>query len=107
MAGINGATNGGFGADGGHIQSITVDGETYTFNPTANTVTASGSGIPSFTYDGTTKTLTIDTDTAHVGGELAIVMTTGAFTFQPPAGFTSKAIGYVLVDDDGDTAANT
>jgi Ca2+-binding RTX toxin-like protein len=38
---------------------------------------------------------------------LAIVMTTGAFTFQPPAGFISKAVGYVLVDNDGDTAANT
>jgi VCBS repeat-containing protein len=107
VAGINGAVDGGFGADGGHIQSITVDGETYTFNPVANNITTSGSGTPSFTYDGTTKTLTVDTDTAHVGGELAIVMTTGAFTFQPTSGFTSESVGYVLVDNDGDTAVNT
>ncbi len=107
VAGINGAVDGGFGADGGHMQSLTVDNVTYTFNPTLNSITTSGGGNPSFTYDATTKTLSIDTDTSHVGGELSIVMTTGAFTFQPPAGFTSKAIGYVLVDNDGDTAANT
>jgi Ca2+-binding RTX toxin-like protein len=106
VAGLNGATEGGFGADGGHIQSITVDGETYAFNPTANTVTPSGSGTPSFTYNGTTHTLTIDTDTSHVGGELAIVMTTGAFTFQPTSGFTGTSVGYTLVDNDGDTASN-
>ncbi len=107
VAGINGAIAGSFGADGGHIQSITVDGETYTFNPTTNTITPSGGGTPSFAYDGTTHTLTVDTDTSAVGGELAITMTTGAFTFQPTSSFTSESVGYVLVDNDGDTAGNT
>ena len=36
-----------------------------------------------------------------------MVMTTGAFTFQPPAGFSSKSVGFVLVDRDGDTASST
>ena len=91
------------------MQSITVDGVTYTFNPAANGgaggITTSGGG--NFTYDGATKTLTVDTDTSVVGGELSMVMTTGAFTFQPPTGFSSQSVGYVLVDRDGDTASNT
>jgi VCBS repeat-containing protein len=94
-----------FGADGGHVQSITVDGVTYTFNPAANGgaggITVNGDG--SFSYDGTTKTLTVDTS----GGELAMVMTTGAFTFQPPTDFSSESVGFVLVDGDGDTASST
>ena len=106
---LAGAPPNSFGADGGFVRSITVDGVTYTFNPAANGgaggITTSGGG--SFTYDGTTKTLTVDTDTNVVGGELAMVMTTGAFTFQPPAGFSSKSVGFVLVDRDGDTASST
>ena len=95
MAGVNGALQGSFGGDGGFVKSITVDNVTYNFNPMANDgrggITTSGVGIPSFTYDGTTKTLTVDTDTANAtGGELAAVMTTGAFTFQPTSGFTSE-----------------
>ena len=109
LTGAGGATSNSFGADGGFVQSITVDGVTYTFNPAANGgaggITTSGGG--SFTYDGTTKTLTVDTDTNVVGGELAMVMTTGAFTFQPPTGFSSKSVGFVLVDRDGDTASST
>jgi VCBS repeat-containing protein len=109
LTGAGGTTSNSFGADGGFVQSITVDGVTYTFNPAANGgaggITTSGGG--SFTYDGTTKTLTVDTDTNVVGGELAVVMTTGAFTFQPPAGFSSESVGFVLVDRDGDTASST
>ena len=36
LAGAGGATSNSFGADGGFVQSITVDGVTYTFNPAAN-----------------------------------------------------------------------
>ena len=104
VTGVNGATQGSFGADGGHIQSITVDGVTYTFDPSANTVTNTSATA---TYDQASHTLTVDTDTSKVGGEFAIVLTTGAFTFQPTAGFTSESIGYTLVDNDGDTASNT
>ena len=109
LAGVVGAPPNSFGADGGFVRSITVDGVTYAFNPAANGgaggITTSGGG--SFTYDGTTKTLTVDTDTNVVGGELAMVMTTGAFTFQPPTGFSSKSVGFVLVDRDGDTASSS
>ncbi len=109
LTGVGGSASNSFGADGGFVQSITVGNVTYTFNPAANGgaggITSSSGG--SFTYDGTTKTLTVDTDTSVVGGELAMVMTTGAFTFQPPTGFSSEFVGYVLVDRDGDTASST
>jgi RTX calcium-binding nonapeptide repeat (4 copies) len=36
----------------------------------------------------------------------AMVMTTGAFTFQPPTDFSSESVGFVLVDGDGDTASS-
>src|SRR5262249_29957074 len=110
LTSAGGATSNSFGADGGFVPSITVDGVTYTFNPAANGgaggITTSG-GDGSFTYNGTTKTLTVDTDTGASGGELAMVMTTGAFTFQPPTGFSSESVGFVLVDGDGDTASST
>ena len=100
-----------FGGDGGgYVKSITVDGVTYTFDPTANSgaggITPTG-GSGSFTYNGTSKTLTVDTDTGASGGELAVVMTTGAFTFQPTTGFTSESVGFTLTDVDGDTASST
>jgi VCBS repeat-containing protein len=108
LTGAGGEVSNSFGADGGHVQSITVDGVTYTFDPAANAgaggITTSG-GDGSFTYNGTTKTLTVDTGAS--GGELAMVMTTGAFTFQPSTGFSSESVTYVLVDADGDTASST
>ena len=109
LTGAGGATSNSFGGDGGFVQSITVDGVTYTFNPTANggegAIATSGGG--SFSYEPTTKMLTVDTDTNAVGGEFAMVMTTGAFTFQPPTNFSSETVSYVLVDNDGDTAGST
>jgi T1SS-143 domain-containing protein len=108
LTGAGGATSNSFGADGGFVKSMTVDGVTYTFNPAANGgaggITTIGGG--SFTYNETTKTLTVDTDTSVVGGELAMMMTTGAFTFQPPIDLSSESVGYVLVDGDGDTQSS-
>ena len=105
VAGVSGATQGGFGADGGHMQSITVNSVTYTFDPKANTITASDHSTPA--YDGSTHTLVVDTNPSAVGSELSVVMTTGAFTFQPTSNFTSASVGYTLVDNDGDTSSNT
>jgi T1SS-143 domain-containing protein len=94
-----------FGADGGYVKSITVDGVTYTFDPTANGGLGSITSSGSFDYDGTSKTLTVETDAG--GSELAVVMTTGAFTFQPTTGFTSESVGFTLTDGDNDTASST
>jgi T1SS-143 domain-containing protein len=95
-----------FGADGGYVKSITVDGVTYTFDPAAN----GGAGEikigddPYNGYNATTKILTVETDD---GSELAVVMTTGAFTFQPSTSFSSESVGFTLTDGDGDTASST
>jgi T1SS-143 domain-containing protein len=93
-----------FGADGGYVKSITVDGVTYTFNPTANTITPSG-GSGTFSYNTDTKTLTVETDAG--GSELAVVMTTGSFTFQPSTSFSNESVGFTLTDGDNDTASST
>jgi VCBS repeat-containing protein len=106
LTGAGDATSNSFGADGGFVQSITVGGGTYNFNPAGNGG-VSTSGFGGFTYDGTTKTLAVGTDTNDVGGGVfAMVMTTGAFTFQPPTDFSSESVGFVLVDGDGDTASS-
>jgi VCBS repeat-containing protein len=100
-----------FGGDGGgYVKSITVDGVTYTFDPTADggagSITPTG-GSGSYTYNASTKTLTVDTNTGASGGELAVKMTTGDFTFQPTSSFTSESVGFTLTDGDGDTASST
>ena len=93
VAGVNGGTVGSFGADNRFVQSITVDSVVYTFNPTANGGLGSITSGGTFTYNSTTKTLTVDTDPSATRGELAIVMTTGAFTFQPTVGLTGRIRG--------------
>src|SRR5262249_51011843 len=74
LTGAGGAASNSFAADGGHLQPITVDGVTYTSDPTANggdgRITTSG-GDGSFSYDGTNKTLTVN---ISGGGELAMLM---------------------------------
>jgi uncharacterized protein YegL len=93
-----------FGADGGYVKSITVDGVTYTFNPTANTITPSG-GSGTFSYNTDTKILTVETDAG--GSELSVAMMTGAFTFQPSTSFSNESVGFTLTDGDNDTASST
>lgn len=100
-------TGGGFGADGGHVLSVTVDGVTYTYQPAAggSIVVSGGAGAGSF--DAAAAVLTIVT---AGGGRFVVDMGDGAFVYTPPAGRGSTAperIGFVLVDNDGDTAGGT
>lgn len=99
-----GSPAGGFGADGGHLQSITVGGETYTYNPAGS---GSISGGTHGSFNTTTHTLTV---TLADGGKLSVNMESGAYTYSPPAVINSNfdvPVGFVLVDNDGDTAGNT
>lgn len=99
-----GAPAGGYGADGGHLQSVTIGGETYTYNP------ASGGSISGGThgnFNAGTHTLTV---TLANGGKFVVTMDTGAYTYTPPAVINSNfdvPVGFVLVDNDGDAAGNT
>ncbi|WP_374266350.1 VCBS domain-containing protein, partial [Zoogloea sp.] len=97
-----------FGADGGNIQSIKVDGVTYAYNPSGSgSVSVTGGGVSHGTYNAGTHVLTIAT---NAGGTLAINMQTGSYTYTPIATVSSTlhdGFGYVLVDKDGDTASST
>ncbi|KAB2965617.1 type I secretion C-terminal target domain-containing protein, partial [Zoogloea sp.] len=97
----------GFGADGGHIQSIGVDGVTYTYDPTAangtGSVTASG-GTGTGTYNAASHELTVKTTD---GGNLVVNLNTGSYAYTPKATLSSAIIdgfSFVLVDKDGDQA---
>ena len=93
----------GFGADGGHILNLTVDGVTYTYNPVGNAVTTSG-GTSHGTYDAATHQIVIATAT---GGSLRVNLDTGSYTYTPIATITTPVkdgFSFTLIDNDGDTA---
>ncbi len=79
-------TNDSFGADGGHIQSITVNGVTHI-------------------WDGSEANEVLNVTTA-LGGSLMFNFKTGAWTYNAPAQVVSntpETFTYTLVDGDGDT----
>jgi VCBS repeat-containing protein len=98
---------GSFGADGGFVKSITADGTTYTYNPTAGGSISVSGGANHGSFDPTTHTETV---TLASGGVLTMIMDNGTYSYAAPAnvssGFTD-AIPFVLIDNDGDTAGNT
>ncbi len=79
--------NDSFGADGGRIQSIVVDGVTHT-------------------WDGTEGNKVLNVTTA-LGGSLIFNFKTGAWSYAAPSELdvdSSETFNYVIVDGDGDTA---
>ena len=96
----------GFGADGGHVNSITVNGTTYTFNSGANSITVTG-GPNNGSFNTGSEVLSV---TTALGGIVAVNMLTGGFTYTPPSSIAStlnESVGFVLIDNDGDLAGNT
>ncbi len=97
---ISGASSG-FGADGGHMNDITVDGVKYTFDVAHNSVvTTAAAGT--YTFDAVTHQLKVNT---VLGGQFAIDMDDGKYTYTPPVLKTSGSsenIGFTLIDNDGD-----
>ncbi|MEK8047164.1 type I secretion C-terminal target domain-containing protein, partial [Ideonella margarita] len=92
----------GIGADGGHLANFTLNGTTYAY----------GSGTPTGgtnrgTYDAATNTWTVNT---LAGGKFVVDMDDGKYTYTAPPTTTTaynEAIGYTLIDNDGDTAGST
>ncbi len=96
-------TNGGFGADGGFVKSISVDGSTYTFNSANGSISVMGTN--NSTYDTSSHKLLITT----AKGTLLVDMDDGTFTFTPKNTTVSgvSAFDYTLSDRDGDTSSAT
>jgi len=103
---LNGGLPASAGADGGYIQSITVDGVTYSFNQQTDTESTSG-GTSTGSFDANTNIWTVTTAS---GAELSVDMDTGEYNYAGPDDLTSvlnETFGYVVVDNDGDTASST
>ncbi|MBA1377657.1 retention module-containing protein [Pseudomonas brassicacearum] len=101
---------GSFGADGGFIKSLVVDGTTYSYNPDANggqgALTASG-GTNHGTFNTATNTVSIATD--H-DGTLVVNLDTGAFSYTSQtttSTLITENIGYTVSDNDGDLAGSS
>ncbi|OYT91108.1 MAG: hypothetical protein CFE43_14765, partial [Burkholderiales bacterium PBB3] len=105
----SGGTSVGFGADGsGNIETLTIDGSTYTFNPTdiptvGGSVTVSGTNRGVF--DTVTNSLTV---TTLINGSFVVDLDTGDYTYTAAPTITStqtENIAYTVRDRDGDPAA--
>ncbi|MBF4991570.1 retention module-containing protein [Methylophilus sp. QUAN] len=96
-------SGGGFGADGGYVKSIAVDGSTYTFNSANGTITVLGTNRS--TYDSGSHKLVITT----AQGTLLVDMDDGSFSFTPKNTSVSgtSSFNYTLSDNDGDTSSAT
>ncbi len=99
-----------FGADGGFIKSIVVDGTTYTYDPKANggqgSLVPSG-GVNHGTFNTVNNTLSIATNNS---GTLLINLDTGEYTYtsqKTTAVVITENIGFTVSDNDGDLASST
>ena len=96
-----------FGADGGHIQSIAVGGQSFAYNTATDSIDASGSGGATSTFDQASNQLTIG-----LGDDESFVidLDDGTYVYTPSTSITpdfTRVFTYTLVDNDGDTVAST
>ncbi|UTW07431.1 retention module-containing protein [Pseudomonas benzenivorans] len=99
---VGGGDDDAFGADGpGYIQSIEINGITYTWDGVGTIVASSGPNIAGSQLS--------DITTAQ-GGKLSFNFATGAWIYQAPSGINGdkvEAFNYTIVDNDGDPANAT
>ena len=88
----------GFGGDGGHVMTVTVDGTAYTYNLASDSISAIGSP----TISGHTLSIT-----TSLGGSFIIDMSTGGYSYTPSATAQPgvERIHFTLTDRDGDSDA--
>jgi Ca2+-binding RTX toxin-like protein len=99
-----------FGADGGFIKTITVDGTTYSYDPRASNnqgeLTFSG-GANHGTFNTVNNTLSIATNNS---GTLLVNLDTGDYTYisqKTTAVGITESVGFTVSDNDGDLAGST
>ncbi|MGX0891851.1 VCBS repeat-containing protein [Pseudomonas sp. ADAK2 TE3594] len=99
-----------FGADGGFIKTITVDGTTYTYDPKGNSNQGSlifSGGVNHGTFNTANNTLSIATDNS---GTLLVNLDTGEYTYlsqKTTAVTITENISFTASDNDGDLANST
>uniref|UniRef100_UPI0011155933 beta strand repeat-containing protein n=1 Tax=Pseudomonas sp. KK4 TaxID=1855729 RepID=UPI0011155933 len=99
-----------FGADGGFIKTITVDGTTYTYDPKGNSNQGSlnfSGGVNHGTFNTTNNTLSIATNNK---GTLVVNLDTGDYSYvsqKATAVVITENIGFTVSDNDGDLASST
>ncbi|MFA0026363.1 RTX toxin, partial [Vibrio sp. 10N.261.49.A5] len=102
---VNGSlvTNGGFGADGGYVSQLVIDGVTFNFDGSTISSTGQNSKI-SFTKNESTNELKVTVDGKYT---LSIDMDTGSYKFggKPQARPETVDFDYTLKDGDGDTSS--
>ncbi|SDZ34573.1 retention module-containing protein [Pseudomonas sp. NFIX28] len=101
---------GSFGADGGFIKSLVVDGTTYTYDPSGNgnqgALGFSG-GVNHGTFNTLDNSLSIATSN---GGTLVVKLDTGDYTYTSQnvdSVVLTETIGFTVSDNDGDLASST
>lgn len=104
--------NDNLGADGlGRIESVSVDGQTFSLNDAGNGIEVSGAGSTTWSFNAATAELTLNTATGtlkiHLDGDKV-----GQFDFSAkgnlsfgPSGQLTQSFTYVVSDGDGDRAA--
>ncbi|MDQ0026868.1 VCBS repeat-containing protein [Variovorax paradoxus] len=97
----------GFGADGGHMSTLSIDGTTYAFDSVTGLMTKTGPATGSdYSYDAATHQVTIAT---AQGGKLVVDFDSGEFSYQvAPRTAASQnydeTLSYQVVDRDADAS---
>jgi len=101
---------GSFGADGGFIKTLVVDGTTYTYDPNGNSNQGSLSfsgGVNHGTFNTLDNSLSIATNN---GGTLVVKLDTGDYTYSSQkitSAVLTETVGFTASDNDGDLASST
>ena len=102
---LNGGLPANTGADGGWIQSVTVNGVTYSYDQDTDVASVSG-GASVGTFATATNEWTVNTP---AGATLKVDMDNGQYVYTPPASVPTpihETFGYAVIDGDGDTASS-
>ncbi|MDD2728998.1 DUF5801 repeats-in-toxin domain-containing protein [Malikia sp.] len=96
----------GFGTDGGHVHSIVLEGTTYTWNTSTNTIDFTG-GVDRQSVSFTTDHRLV-VNFAAGEGQFAVDMDDGRYDLSfNSSGNVGVDVGYTLIDNDSDLASST